>query len=101
MIFMYPQYSRYVIHLKNRTNNFYIKWKLNQSDFRWNAFKIARNKFLLAVRTGKTKYFEKLLNPMLSTKILWRNIRELNISPKNKSHCDLDTDLLNEYFLSN
>ena len=52
------------------------------------------------MRTGKGKYFNKLLNPVLSTRILWRNIRDLNICPKNKSNCDLDPDL-NDYFLSN
>ena len=63
-----PWYSRNVIHLKNRKNNIHKKSKLNQSDYRWNLFKIARNKYILAVRTEKRKYFNKLLNPTLSTK---------------------------------
>ena len=91
-----PWYSRNVIHLINRKNNLHKKWKLHQSDYRWNLFKIARNKFILAVRTENRKYFNK---PSLSTKILWRNIKELNICPKNKSHCGLDPDLLKDYFL--
>ena len=61
---------RNTIHLKNRKNNLYIKWHLNPSDYSWNLFKLARNNFVLAVRTEKRKDFEKLWNPTLCRNIM-------------------------------
>ena len=95
-----PWYSHSVIRLKNKKNNLYKKWKNNPTPQRWTLYSQARNVVVFTVRYEKRKYFSNLLNPSLSTKILWKNLRTLNVCPSTKSSCNLDPNILNDYFLS-
>lgn len=95
-----PWYSSLIIKLKNKRNNMYKKWKRDPTDLRWNLYRTARNNVVVTVRNEKTKYFNKLLNPSLSTKVLWNNLKTLHVCPKTNVTCNIDPDELNNYFLS-
>ena len=77
----------------------YKKWKINPTN-RWKLYTDARNIVTSTVRIEKRKYFGKLLNPAQSTKRLWKNLRSLNVCPKQMETCSINHDELNDFFLS-
>lgn len=75
-------------------------WKRKPSDENWNAYRSARNKASISVRRAKIRYFGTKLNSRLPPKQLWSNLKRLGVRSGSEAPCQLDADLLNEFFVS-
>ena len=95
-----PWFTDQVENSIKKRNKLYSKWKKSGSELIWNEYKTARNQASTIARTAKKNYFAAKLNTSLPTKKLWNNLKKLNVYTKESTHCDIDPDTLNDYFLT-
>lgn len=95
-----PWYSKEVKVAINNRSKLYHKWKRNPTQAKWLTYKAARNHAVQCVRNSKSKFFQSKLNPLLPSKALWNNLRNFGVCSKNDFKCNIDPNILNDYFLS-
>ena len=93
-----PWINYRVISAIKLRNKLHSKWKANPTLQNWQNFKTARNSATSLTRLSKQKYFEHNLNVNLPAKKLWQNIRNNVTGRPNMRECDIDPNLLNEFF---
>lgn len=72
---------------------FYRRYKRNPSEYNRRQYTFARNKVTLLVRASKRSYLLKKLDPKLSSKELWKNLKEVGVAgDKNLSKCSFSPE---------
>jgi len=95
-----PWYNASVKAAINNKTKLYNKWKHKKTIAALNEYKNARNLATSTIRAAKKRFFSKKLNTSLPSKVLWNNIRNLDVQKQNATKCDIEPNALNDYFLN-
>ena len=95
-----PWYDANVKAAIDNKTKLYRKWKHKKTVTALTEYRNARNSATSTIRAAKKRFFANKLNASLPSKVLWNNIRKLNIQNRNASRCDIDPNDLNDYFLN-
>lgn len=94
-----PWFNSEVLNAIKTRGKKYSRWKRNPSNDNWEAYRLARNNASNITKVAKTSYFQTKLNPQLSSKKLWSNIKSLGISQSKNPECRINAKTMNEFFL--
>jgi hypothetical protein len=80
----------------------YAVWNSRRADGDKARLRLVRRKFTRLVRNAKRSYMTKLLNPLLPSGVLWRNLRVVGMAEKKRDSGPImfPPDGLNTFYLS-
>lgn len=93
-----PWYNFEVKNAIKSRRKYYLKWRRSPNPTTWRQYCYFRNQATLITRCAKRNFFASKLNTNLSSKQLWKNLRDIGIGKKLISKCELDPNDLNNQF---
>lgn len=99
---MTPWMTSEVLHLRRRRDEAFRKFKLlsnpTEKANQRNIFNNLRNKVVSCIRNAKIKFYAKTFNNNLSTKQLWKNLRNNGVNNKPQVECSICSNELASVF---
>lgn len=95
-----PWFDSSVLNAIKDRGKMYSRWKHNPTPNNWEAYRRTRNFATLITQNAKKRYFENKLNPNLSSKQLWSNLKNIGIGKQKSAECTIDANTMNNYFLT-
>lgn len=93
-----PWYTHSVREAIKYRNRCYNVWKRHPSLLNRTIYTNARNNATTVTRQAKIKYFSQKLDISLPFSQLWKNVKKLGVHSRALNDCNLDPDILNNFF---